>query len=150
MNPMTGEPEDTDVGFPGPEHHVAERSWPMKAAMAPLALLAIVGGYVAIPGVDRRGLEIPRADLRGLADRAGRAHHRRRVARPRDRRRDLHHRHRARLVDLHPPAGHDGAHCVERFPRAHRFLAHKWYFDELYDAAFVRPARGDRAASAAG
>ncbi len=26
MNPMTGEPEDTDVGFPGPEHHVAERS----------------------------------------------------------------------------------------------------------------------------
>ena len=24
-NPMTGEPEDTDVGFPGPEHHIAER-----------------------------------------------------------------------------------------------------------------------------
>src|SRR3954466_13884057 len=51
MNPMTGEPEDTDVGFPGPEHHVAERSWPMKASMGPLALLAIVGGYVAIPSV---------------------------------------------------------------------------------------------------
>ena len=33
VNPMTGEPEDTDVGFPGPEHHVAERAWPMKAAM---------------------------------------------------------------------------------------------------------------------
>ena len=33
MNPMTGEPEDTDVGFPGPEHHIAERAWPMKAAM---------------------------------------------------------------------------------------------------------------------
>ena len=52
VNPMTGEPEDTDVGFPGPEHHIAERDWPMKAAMGPLALLAIVGGYVAIPGVD--------------------------------------------------------------------------------------------------
>ena len=25
VNPMTGEAEDTDVGFPGPEHHVAER-----------------------------------------------------------------------------------------------------------------------------
>ena len=71
MNPMTGEPEDTDVGFPGPEHHVAERSWPMKAAMAPLALLAIVGGYVADPGRRQRGLELPRAGLRRLADRAG-------------------------------------------------------------------------------
>src|SRR5215204_2240508 len=50
-NPMTGEPEDTDVGFPGPEHHVAEREWPMKAAMGPLALLSIVGGIVAVPGV---------------------------------------------------------------------------------------------------
>src|SRR5918997_7080260 len=51
VNPMTGEPEDTDVGFPGPEHHVAERSWPMKAAMGPLALLSIVGGYLAVPGL---------------------------------------------------------------------------------------------------
>ena len=25
MNPATGEREDTDVGFPGPEHHIAER-----------------------------------------------------------------------------------------------------------------------------
>jgi NADH-quinone oxidoreductase subunit L len=50
-NPMTGEKEDTDVGFPGPEHHVAERSAPMRAAMAPLALLAIVGGALSIPGV---------------------------------------------------------------------------------------------------
>ena len=29
VNPATGEPEDTDVGFPGPEHHIAERAWPM-------------------------------------------------------------------------------------------------------------------------
>ena len=25
VNPATGEPEDTDVGYPGPEHHIAER-----------------------------------------------------------------------------------------------------------------------------
>ena len=48
---MTGESEDTDVGFPGPEHHIAEREWPMKAAMVPLAFLSIVGGVVGIPGV---------------------------------------------------------------------------------------------------
>jgi NADH-quinone oxidoreductase subunit L len=28
----------------------------------------------------------------------------------------------------------------ERFPAVHDFLFHKWYFDELYDAVFVRPA----------
>jgi NADH-quinone oxidoreductase subunit L len=51
-NPMTGEPEDTDVGFPGPEHHIAERDPPMKVAMAILAVLSIVGGLVQVPGVD--------------------------------------------------------------------------------------------------
>src|SRR3712207_1246525 len=50
-NPATGEEEDTEVGFPGEEHHIAEREWPMKAAMAPLALLAIVAGVAGIPGV---------------------------------------------------------------------------------------------------
>ena len=29
--------------------------------------------------------------------------------------------------------------CATASPRVHRFLAHKWYFDELYDAVFVRP-----------
>ena len=37
-NPATGEVEDTDVGFPGPEHHIAEREWSMKAAMGLLAV----------------------------------------------------------------------------------------------------------------
>jgi NADH-quinone oxidoreductase subunit L len=50
-NPMTGEIEDTDVGFPGPEHHIAERELPMKLAMGALAVLAIVGGVVQIPKV---------------------------------------------------------------------------------------------------
>jgi NADH-quinone oxidoreductase subunit L len=50
-NPANGEEEDTDVGFPGPEHHIAEREPTMKAAMSILAVLAIVGGLVQIPGV---------------------------------------------------------------------------------------------------
>ena len=49
VNPATGEVEDTDVGFPGPGHFIAEREWPMKVAMGGLAVLAIVGGVVLIP-----------------------------------------------------------------------------------------------------
>ena len=138
MNPMTGEPEDTDVGFPGPEHHIAERSWPMKAAMGPLALLAIAGGYVAIPGVDNvignflepvfedsqlahdepsTGAEWLGLLIGGVISIAGIA--------------------LAWWVYRREPG--TTARLIERFPWAHRFLGHKWYFDELYDAAFVRP-----------
>jgi NADH-quinone oxidoreductase subunit L len=137
-NPLTGEPEDTDVGFPGPEHHVAERSLPMKAAMGPLALLAIVGGVVGIPGVtdtlehfleptfeDSRFHDtVPSegAELLGLVVGA--------------------------IISV---AGISAAFVVyvrrrglslelrDRFATVHRFLSHKWYFDELYDAIFVRP-----------
>jgi NADH-quinone oxidoreductase subunit L len=48
-NPANGEVEDTDVGFPGPEHVIAERALSMRFAMGLLALLALVGGIVAIP-----------------------------------------------------------------------------------------------------
>ncbi len=51
-NPMTGEEEDNDVGFPGPEHVIAEREPAMKVAMTILAILAVVAGFVQIPGVD--------------------------------------------------------------------------------------------------
>ena len=51
-NPMTGEEEDNDVGFPGPGHYIAEREIPMKIAMGALAVLAVVGGVLQIPGVD--------------------------------------------------------------------------------------------------
>jgi NADH-quinone oxidoreductase subunit L len=50
-NPATGEIEDTDVGFPGPEHHIAERAFSMKVAMGALALLALVGALPQIPRV---------------------------------------------------------------------------------------------------
>jgi NADH-quinone oxidoreductase subunit L len=138
MNPMTGEPEDTDVGFPGPEHFVAEREWPMKAAMGPLALLAIVGGYVALPGVDsviRNFLEPVFADSRlaqnepttggewiGLL--IGSAISIVGIG-------------LAWLVYLRRPG--TTARLVQRYPWAHRFLGNKWYFDEAYGALFVRP-----------
>ena len=52
VNPATGEEEDTDVGFPGAEHHIAEQSPPMRMAMGVLAFLALFAGLVQIPGVD--------------------------------------------------------------------------------------------------
>jgi NADH-quinone oxidoreductase subunit L len=51
-NPMTGEDEDTDVGFPGPLHVIAERAPLMRVAMGLLALGSIVAGLVQIPEVD--------------------------------------------------------------------------------------------------
>ena len=138
MNPMTGEAEDTDVGFPGPEHHVAEHAWPMKAAMGPLALLSIAGGYLSVPGITNvidKFLEPTFADSRfkdsapstgsevlglvvgGTISIVGIG--------------------LAWFVYLRRPG--TTAQLIERFPRAHRFLERKWYFDELYDALFVRP-----------
>jgi NADH-quinone oxidoreductase subunit L len=52
-NPANGEIEDPDVGFPGPDHVIAERALPMRVAMSVLALLATVGGIVAIPNTTR-------------------------------------------------------------------------------------------------
>jgi NADH-quinone oxidoreductase subunit L len=137
-NPATGEPEDTDVGFPGPEHHIAEWEWPMKAAMGALALLAVIGGAVGIPYVSHaleNFLEPTFADSRfhdtapsngsellGLvvgalisAAAIGAAWY-------------VYLRERSlRLV------------IRERLDAVHTFLVHKWYFDELYDRLIVRP-----------
>ena len=51
-NPANGEEEDTDVGFPGPVHAIAERALPMRVAMGILALGAVGSGLVQIPKVD--------------------------------------------------------------------------------------------------
>jgi NADH-quinone oxidoreductase subunit L len=48
-NPATGEEEDTGVGFPGADHHIAERELPMRAAMGALAVLATIGGFLQLP-----------------------------------------------------------------------------------------------------
>jgi NADH-quinone oxidoreductase subunit L len=52
INPATEEVEDTDVGFPGAHHHIAEQSWPMAVAMAVLGFGALFAGLIEIPGVD--------------------------------------------------------------------------------------------------
>ncbi len=52
FNPATGEEEDTDVGFPGPTHAIAETHLPMKVAMSVLAVGAAGAGLVQIPNVD--------------------------------------------------------------------------------------------------
>ncbi len=139
QNPATGEPEDADVGYPGPEHHIAERSWVMKAAMGPLAALALFGGVVGIPAATEwldKFLEPTFSD--------------------------------SRFAQVHPSGGAEWVGLVvgagialagiglayllylrrrslrleirERLDSVHTFLLHKWYFDELYDALFVRPS----------
>ena len=139
VNPATGEPEDTDVGFPGAEHHIAEREWPMRVAMGTLGFLALFGGLIQIPGVDdvlESFLEatFESSTFAGLEPSTGQ-----RLARAAGRRRDLDRRHRARLLVLHPqPRRHRAA---RRAPaRLHSFLLHKWYFDELEDGLVYRPA----------
>ncbi len=52
INPATEELEDTDVGFPGAHHHIAEQSRPMAVAMALLGFGALFAGLIQVPGVD--------------------------------------------------------------------------------------------------
>ena len=137
-NPGSGEAEDTDVGFPAEEHHIAEREVPMRAAMVPLAVLALFAGLVQVPGLDdlvEKFLEPSFADSTvhepvpsdtaewegllggGLLSLAGIgaayfAYVRRRGV----------------TLELR-----------DRFPHVHAFLVNKWYFDELFGAIFVRP-----------
>jgi NADH-quinone oxidoreductase subunit L len=139
FNPATGEEEDTDVGFPGADHHIAEQSAPMRVAMGVLAFLALFAGLVQVPGVDETithfldpvfadspltrivpsvgaswlGLAIGAAiSLAGIGI-AWFAY----VARP-----ELPGKLEARLRPLHT------------------FLYNKWYFDEAIDLLVVRPA----------
>ena len=138
-------PRTTDVGFPGPEHHIAEREWPMRVAMAVLGFGALFGGLIQIPGVDDVVDEVPR----------------RAPSRAR------------RCTRLEPSTGDawlglaiGGAISIlgiaiaylcyvrrpgvtvrlaERFRRLHRFLLNKWYFDELIDALDLQAGDRDRA-----
>jgi NADH-quinone oxidoreductase subunit L len=138
-NPMTGEEEDTDVGFPGPKHFIAEREIPMKIAMGTLALLTTVGGLIQIPGIDD---EVTRFLNPTFAD-SHLAH--------------LEPSTRAAWVGLvigaltaiaaiavayrlwvQAPA--TPLKLRERFAAVYTFLVNKWYFDELIDFLIVRPA----------
>ncbi len=138
-NPQTGEAEDTGVGFPGPEHHIAERDLAMKLPMAMLAVLAVIGGVVQIPGVDDaiEGFLAPTFANSRLAHIAvkvapswvgliigaliavlGIA-----IA------------YRIYVAEVG-----SSARLQARLPRLHGFFSHKWYFDELIDFTVVRPA----------
>jgi NADH-quinone oxidoreductase subunit L len=139
-NPMTGEPEDTDVGYPGPDHHIAERERSMAVPMTLLAVLSIVGGVLQIPGVTHvienfleptfEGSRFVNVDVSGsneaLALIVGAT---------------------SSLLGIgiawvlwmeRPGATVD---LARRLRPLHSFLEHKWYFDELYDFAIVRPLR---------
>jgi NADH-quinone oxidoreductase subunit L len=137
-NPANGEVEDTDVGFPGPEHHIAERALPMKVAMGTLALLATIGGIVLIPKTTTwfdtfleptfHGSSVVTNPSNGLL-----------------------------VLGLVVGAalgvlgvliaytvwgkanGEVAVRLRERVPGLHRFLVNKWYFDELIDLTVVRP-----------
>jgi NADH-quinone oxidoreductase subunit L len=142
-NPANGEEEDLEVGFPGPEHAIAEREPAMQVAMGTLAFLALVGGALQIPGVDHVIQNFLSTSLAG-APLASAVHEPSTgtawvgliigtalglvgitlaysvwVARP------------------------GTAPALEaRLPLLHKFLVNKWYFDELIDVLIVQPARG--------
>ena len=139
-NPHTGEPEDTDVGFPGPEHHIAEREWPMKVAMAVLGFGALFIGLLQVPGVDH----VVTTFLAGTFEDSALFHIEptieRLLDRPRGRRLDLDHRDprsptSATCAGPGSPCGWPSATAAST-----RFLFNKWYFDELIDALVYRPA----------
>ncbi|CAA9526057.1 MAG: NADH-ubiquinone oxidoreductase chain L, partial [uncultured Solirubrobacteraceae bacterium] len=133
--------EDTDVGFPGPEHHIAEQAIPMKIAMGSLAVLAIIGGFLQIPKVTHAVDHFLEPTFEGSRY----------------------------FEELHPSdaltfggmalgallgiAGiavayliwvrRGGAPAVamrERFRPLHTFFVNKWYGDEAVDIVVVRPA----------
>jgi NADH-quinone oxidoreductase subunit L len=138
-NPASGEIEDTDVGFPGPEHHIAEREGTMKAAMGTLAVLATVAGFLQIPQVTEvvhHFLEPTFADSElyetlepssgltwlGMANGALLAVIGIFVA--------------YRLYAKGDPRQEK---LLKRFAPLHRVFVNKWYFDELIDLLVVRP-----------
>jgi NADH-quinone oxidoreductase subunit L len=138
VNPANGEVEDTDVGFPGPEHHIAEWALPMKIAMGTLAVLATIGGVVLIPKTTTWFDTFLEPTFGGSSV----------VVNPSD-----------SLMILGLVLGAalgllgifiawtiwgkaDGEIAVrvrQRVPALHDFFANKWYFDELIDFLVVRP-----------
>jgi NADH-quinone oxidoreductase subunit L len=139
FNPGTHEVEDTDVGFPGPEHAIAERHVPMKVAMGILAVLATVAGLIQVPGVDAAvtnfleptfatskyaGIE-PSTGAAWIGLLIGAAV-------------GLTGIFVAFTIYVRRPG--TSARLLERLRPLHTFLFHKWYFDEAIDLLAVRPA----------
>jgi len=136
---LTGTGEDTDVGFPGPVHAIAERALPMQVAMSVLVIGAVGAGLVQIPEVDdvitkflepsfagsalytvhtRNGLLVFGLILGTLLGLSGIA-----IA--------------WRIWVKQPQIA---ATARKRFKAAYTLSVNKWYFDELIEALVVRPA----------
>jgi NADH-quinone oxidoreductase subunit L len=141
-NPATGEVEDTDVGFPGPDHHIAEREWPMKVAMSVLAAGAVVLGVLQIPDVthvvesflhpafeDSAYFESvhPSEETSYIGLAIGAVLALSGIA-------------LAYALYVKDPERRRVTAWRERFSGLHSFLFHKWYFDELIDTIVVRPS----------
>ncbi|HTW11804.1 MAG TPA: NADH-quinone oxidoreductase subunit L [Solirubrobacteraceae bacterium] len=140
-NPMNGEEEDNQVGFPGPEHVIAEREWPMKVAMSILAVLAVVGGLIQIPGVDHVITNFLSPALAG-APLAGAAHE------PSNSNAWI-----GLIIGaivgligigisfrIYIQRPGTSARLQAALPWLYNLLWHKWYADELIDYVVVRPA----------
>jgi NADH-quinone oxidoreductase subunit L len=137
VNPATGEEEDTEVGFPGPEHVIAERSVAMRVAMGLLAVGSVVGGIVLIPKTttwfdtfleptfhDSSVVANPSNSLLVIGLLLGAACGLAGIA-------------VAYYVWVLRPG--TSARLLERFRPLHTLFANKWYFDELIDLVVVRP-----------
>jgi NADH-quinone oxidoreductase subunit L len=138
-NPLTGEREDTEIGFPGPSHQIAEREWPMKVAMSILGFGALFAGFLQIPGVDHvveTFLEPTFEGSRyaGTAPSTGAAWFGLLVGGA------------LSLVGIgiayYAYIARPGitAGWIERFRGLHDFFEQKWYFDEAIDLLVVRPS----------
>ncbi|MQA73040.1 MAG: NADH-quinone oxidoreductase subunit L [Solirubrobacterales bacterium] len=139
VNPATGEVEDVDVGFPGAEHHVAERSRPMAVAMGALGVLALFGGLIQVPGVDavlEHFLDptFESSPLYAIAPSTGDAWLGLAVGGV------ISAAGIAIAYFFYVARRGSTARLIERLPGLHKFLFHKWYFDELEDALVYRPA----------
>jgi NADH-quinone oxidoreductase subunit L len=139
VNPMSGEPEDTEVGFPGPDHHIAERTGHMRVAMGALAVLATIGGLIQIPEVsnalhnflapsfaDSTSFEEiePSAALSWIGLLVGAA-----VGAT-----GIFIAWQLWVVQPERPAR-----IRQQFAPLHRLFVNKWYFDELIDFLIVKP-----------
>ena len=96
-NPQTGEVEDTDVGFPGPDHHIAERDWPMRVADGRAGGAGGDRRRAPDPRGRRRAHQVPGADVCHLVPVQPRERHRHGVGRPDHRRGHRRGRHLDRL-----------------------------------------------------
>jgi NADH-quinone oxidoreductase subunit L len=140
-NPANGEEEDTEVGFPGPEHVIAEREPAMKVAMGLLALLALIGGFLQLPGVDHVITNFLGSSLAD-APLAAAAHEPTTTSAW------------VGLIigaviglvgitlaySIYVRRPGTAAKFQAALPWLHRFLVNKWYFDEAIDLVIVRPA----------